>query len=494
MRDHVTFHLNGRPTQLAGASALTTVLRHLREERRMVGTKEGCAEGDCGACSIVVARLEQGKVTWRAMNACIMFTPQIDGADVTTVEGIAGPDGELHPCQQALVAAHGSQCGFCTPGFVLSMYALYRTCVAAGTRPDRGMVDRWLAGNLCRCTGYSPIAAAALKMFELPRPAWDVARVEAERARLLSSPEMSLMVAYGERRAFRPTTLHDLAEITAAHPDATIVSGSTDAGLWLTKKLQPLPQRIFTGGVRDGGFTDIRRQGRQVTIGAGVTHAQAMSAQLHPALTELWRRFAGEQVRNAGTVGGNIANGSPIGDLAPALLTLDATLQLRLGAATRELPLDAFFIAYGRQDRRPGEILTAVSFELPVHEIDLSIHKVSKRFDDDISAVCGAFHLPVVAGMISNPRIAFGGMAATPKRARAVEAALNGKAFTRQTIEDALPHFAADFQPIDDMRASAGYRMTVARNLLRRVYVERAEPQSQTQLVGQRAAFVEAAS
>jgi xanthine dehydrogenase small subunit len=392
-----------------------------------------------------------------------------------------------------MVDLHGSQCGFCTPGFVAALYALYRAHIDGGTRPDRAVVDRWLAGNLCRCTGYGPIAAAAVRMLELPRPAWDIARAEQERAALarLAAPD-DVVVHTPEGRMSIPAGLRSLTAMAAAAPDATVVAGATDVGLWVTKKLLPLPTRVFTHAVFDDGFRAIHRHGRRVILGAGVTHAEAMAAELHPALTELWRRFAGEQVRNAGTVGGNLANGSPIGDLAPALIALDATLHLRHCDDTRELPLEAFFLAYGRQDRRAGEIVTAVSFDLPAEGAVFDVHKVSKRFDDDISAVCGAFHLPLVDGRVVAPRIAYGGMAAIPKRARHVEAALDGQRFDAASIIAALPAYSRDFQPIDDMRASAAYRLLVAGNLLRRILWE--HEGTPVRLVGPRADVAEYAS
>ncbi len=484
MRDTVRFVLNGEIVAIAGIDPATTMLQWLRNHRRMTGTKEGCAEGDCGACTIVVGERHGDGVRYKAINACIALIGMIDGRIVRTVESLKGPTGELHPVQAAMVECHGSQCGFCTPGFVMSLYALY---VSERSTPSQTQINTWLAGNLCRCTGYGPIAAAAQRMFKVPRPEWDDAQRVADEALLASIADAeTLLLEANGRRFFAPTSEDELATLAAAHPTATIISGATDVGLWITKQGRDLPVMIWTGRVA-GDFAEVsispggRRS--QIFIGAGVTHADAARALQDPTLGELWRRFAGLQVRNAGTVGGNIANGSPIGDLAPALIALDATLHLRLGGEPRDLPLENFFIAYGQQDRRPGEIVVGVSF--PVREArTLSVHKVSKRFDDDISAVCAAFNIAVDQNTVTSARIGYGGMAAIPRRARAMEAALIGKPWTRSTVNAAMDAIDQDFQPISDARASAAYRREVAANLLLRVFIEHTEPKTATRLVG----------
>jgi xanthine dehydrogenase small subunit len=487
LRDRVTFFLNGSKVEVGGIAPTTTVLNWLRRTQRLSGTKEGCASGDCGACTVVVTELRDGAVQMQSLNACIALLPMLEGKLLWTIEGIQGPDGALHPSQQAMVDCHGSQCGFCTPGFVMSLYALYHN---NATRLGRAEIDDWLAGNLCRCTGYGPIAAAAERMFDSPRPAWLAARHADDAATLQALQHVqTLDIQADGQRMLQPASLDALATVAAVNPDATIVSGATDVGIWVTKQTRAVSTLIHTGRVHDAAFRGIVATpssigGTHYRIGAGATHAEAMAVVQHPALTELWRRFAGLQVRNAGTVGGNIANGSPVGDLAPALMALGATLQLRRGEVERQLPLDAFFLAYGRQDRQPGEILVAIDVVLPADPDDLSIHKVSKRFDDDISAVCGAFNIRVVAGRVLSARIAFGGMAATPKRALAVEAALIGKPWTAATVDAARSAFSTDFAPISDARASAAYRLQVAQNLLQRTFIQRTQSHVQTHLVG----------
>jgi xanthine dehydrogenase small subunit len=511
MRDYVTFHLNGEAQRVSGIAPATTLLNWLRREKRLTGTKQGCGEGDCGACTVVVGRLVEGLVRYQAINACILFIAQLEGRIILTVDRLAADDGGLHPVQQVMVDAHGSQCGFCTPGIVMSLYAAYLN----EPKPSRTRLNELLAGNLCRCTGYGPILAAGEAMYDLPDPAFDRQRRAQDAAQLASMVHReTIELGDGTSRAFLPATVDALAALCATHPDATIVSGATDVGLWVTKQHRTLPVMIMTNRVRDGGFASTAASAADggtldpagtpwddnggvdgvgasnaIWIGAGVTHTDAVAASNIPALTELWRRFAGVQVRNVGTVGGNIANGSPIGDLAPAFMALGGTVTLRYGRDTRKIALEDFFLAYGKQDRRPGEFVLGVTISPPVHAQDFAVYKVSKRFDDDISAVCGAFHIGIENGHVARARIAFGGMAATPKRAKAVEAALIGKPWTRATIDAAQAAFVEDFQPISDMRASADYRLTVAHNLLVRAFIERTAPQTATHLVGARAAF-----
>jgi len=438
----IAFLLNGERVDVPGVSPTRTLLDWLREDRGLTGTKEGCNEGDCGACTVMVTG-KDGQA--RALNACILFLPQLHGKAVRTVEGIAGPGGAMHPVQEAMIAHHGSQCGFCTPGFVVSM--------ATAHRNGRTDFDDQLAGNLCRCTGYAPILRAAEAAREAPVPAW----MEDAAPAAPALPQA-------------PDSADELAELYAARPGATLVAGATDVGLWVTKDLRRLDDVIFLGRVADLCGIDVGE--REVRIGAmaTLTDLGVAMAPLHPDFAELVRRYGSVQVRNAATVGGNIANGSPIGDSPPALIALGATLHLRRGAVRRAIPLEDFFLDYGRQDRAPGEFVEAVS--LPRQPDTLRCYKLSKRFDQDISAVCGCFAITVSEGVVRSARIAFGGMAGTPKRAAAVEAALAGQPWTETAVEAAAAAFADDFTPLSDMRASAAYRLTAAANMLRRYFAE----------------------
>ncbi|PUB18493.1 xanthine dehydrogenase small subunit [Yoonia sediminilitoris] len=439
----VTFLLNGETVTL-DAPPTRSLLDWLREDRGLCGTKEGCNEGDCGACTVVVTD-PHGDTGARALNACILFLPQLHGKSVRTVEGVSGPDGELHPVQAAMVTHHGSQCGFCTPGFVASM--------VAGHLKGRTDHDDVLAGNLCRCTGYAPIIRAAKTAQDAPPPAW------------LDDPALPVAPV-----PYAPETLDALATWYAANPDATLIAGATDAGLWVTKQLRDLTKVAFLNRCRDLQHFEFAEGA--ITIGAGVTMTDLMETMRvhHPSYAELIRRYGSEQVRNAATIGGNIANGSPIGDNPPALIALGATLHLRHGPKLRKMPIEEFFVEYGKQDRAPGELVTGVT--IPQTAPNLRCYKISKRFDQDISAVCGCFNVTVQDGHVQRARIAFGGMAGTPHRANAVEAALIGQPWTALTISEAAEKFETDYTPMSDMRASASYRMRVARNLLHRYFAE----------------------
>ena len=443
----VAFLLNGTPVHLDHVPPTRTLLDYLREDAGLKGTKEGCNEGDCGACTVLVS----DDAGHRALNACILFLPQLAGKAVRTVEGLTGPGGEMHPVQAAMVDHHGSQCGFCTPGFIASM-------VTAHLNGDTDH-DTTLAGNLCRCTGYAPIIRAAEAAESAPVPDW-----------LTEDANHSLQMSRGVRGqadpgdAYLPGNSDDFAVWYLANPGATLIAGATDVGLWVTKQLRALSPVAFLSGITD--LQHIERQGGLLHIGAGVTIETLRKALIphHPSFAEMLRRYASTQVRNAATIGGNIANGSPIGDGPPALIALGATLHLRRGDDMRSLPLEAFFLDYRKQDRRPGEFVAGVS--IPEHAPGLRCYKISKRFDQDISAVCGCFNVTVESGTIIAARIAFGGMAGIPKRAAQVEAALIGQPFTLQTAEIAAQAMALDFTPMTDMRASAAYRLATAQNLL----------------------------
>ncbi len=467
----IRFLLNGQDVALENPAPTMTLLEYLRETRALTGTKEGCNEGDCGACTVSVATLEGDALVHRALNACILFLPQLHGKSVRTVEGVAAPDGRLHPVQEMLVKHHGSQCGFCTPGFVMSLYTAHRD--------GRQDFDDVLAGNLCRCTGYAPIIRAAEAAAELPQPDW--LTDEADHLRAIAGDRDITLDG-----AFLPATLDSFANWYADHPDATIIGGATDVGLWVTKMFRTLDPTVFLHRLDE--LQQIEATDAGLRIGAGVTIARLRGAIIdrHPDFAELLRRYGSVQVRNSATIGGNIANGSPIGDSPPALIALGATVTLRRAAERREIPLEDFFVAYGKQDRKAGEFVESIF--IPAQADTLKAYKISKRFDQDISALCGCFNITVANGTVTAARIAFGGMAATPKRAAAVEAVLTGQPWTEATITAALPVFAQDFTPLSDMRASAEYRLLTAQNLLRRYYVESVEPLSATRVTGRGAA------
>ncbi|WP_025660443.1 xanthine dehydrogenase small subunit [Rhizobium sp. IBUN] len=473
MNDSIRFILNGEDITLGDVRPTETLLDYLRLKRRLTGTKEGCAEGDCGACTVLVGRLIDGKLHYESVNACIRFMGSLNATHVVTVEHVAAKDGTLHPVQQAMVDCHGSQCGFCTPGFIMSMYGLW----LSNDKPSRADIEKALQGNLCRCTGYEPIVKAAEQVSHT-RPSALFDPLEKTRSEIISRlwamrNSETVTITTAEGRLTLPGSLDALARVLSEEPNATIVAGSTDVGLWVTKQMRALDPVVFINHLTDlqsltagdGGFT----------IGAGVTYSRAFEtiAGKVPTLGRLINRIGGDQVRNMGTIGGNIANGSPIGDMPPPLIALGATVKLRSLAGTRMLRLEDFFIDYGKQDRRPGEFVESIFVPYPAEETKFAVYKITKRRDEDITAVLGAFYLTLDGeGDVNDIRIAFGGMAATPKRARNVENALMGRPWNEQTIEEVRAEFDADFQPLSDWRATAEYRQLTTKNLLTRFFLE----------------------
>ena len=482
MSKAIRFILNGETVEISDLPPATTLLNWLRYDRCLTGTKEGCAEGDCGACTVAIRELDSdGGLVTKPVNACLQLLPMLHGKEVVTVERLASPEGALHPVQAALSECHGSQCGFCTPGFVMSMWTAYRV----EAKPDLARTNDLLAGNLCRCTGYGPIIEATAQAYDRPRADWDDADAEAATGRLaaLASDETLDYVA-GGRRFWSPVTLDGFAALVEANRQATILSGATDVGLWVTKHAFDPGQVIYTGRVAE--LREMREVDGALWIGAGVTYreARARIAALYPDIGELIRRLGATQVRAAGTIGGNIANGSPIGDMPPALIAANATLVLRQGAERRELALEDYFIDYGKQDRRPGEFVEGVRLPLPEDGGRLRCYKLTKRFDQDITAVLGCFDVALEGGAVTAARLAYGGMAGVPKRAAHAEAALVGQPWSETTVRAAVAALEQDFTPLSDMRASARYRMQGARNLLMKYFIETTRPATATRLVG----------
>ena len=476
--DQVRFVLDGEVIELRDVDPTRTVLQFLREDMRRTGTKEGCAEGDCGACTVVLAEIDRSgnDLSLRAINSCIQFLPTLDGKELITVESLATDTTDLHPVQRAMVDNHGAQCGFCTPGFVMSMFALFKT----QSSPGRVAIDDALAGNLCRCTGYRPIVDAAVAMYDtddsddwLRQPAGKGEKpVDRIRALKKIKRDDGFALNNGRRAFFAPHSIEQLTHILAEHPDATILAGGTDVGLWVTKQHRELDTVVYTGDVE--GLDAIRVTDSHIEIGAAATLSDAMVVVVEhfPHLDELFLRFASPPIRNAGTLGGNIANGSPIGDSMPALMVAGTELVLTGAGGTRVVSMDGFYHDYMVNDLQPGEFLQNIRIPLPTGNSELRSYKVSKRFDQDISAVCGAFRTTVVGDVVEDVCIAFGGMAATIKRASNCETALAGAEWCEATIDRAATALSEDFEPLNDMRASAAYRLRVAQNMLRRFFLE----------------------
>ncbi|TGP51839.1 xanthine dehydrogenase small subunit [bacterium M00.F.Ca.ET.230.01.1.1] len=472
IRNEIRFILNDADVALGDVAPDATLLDWLRLNRSLRGTKEGCAEGDCGACTVLVGKLSSEGLVYESVNACIRFMGSLDGTHVVTVEHLRGNGEKLHPVQQAMVDFHGSQCGFCTPGFIMSLYALWMRT----PDPSNAAIEKALQGNLCRCTGYEAIMRAAHAISSYGKAAKDPLALERKdiTARLKALRDGArIEIGSGKARLIVPAGVDDFAAVLEKEPGATIVAGSTDVGLWVTKHMRDISPAVFIGGL--DGLRAMSEKDGVITIGAGVTYTEAfeMLSKRIPALGPLVDRIGGEQVRNMGTIGGNIANGSPIGDTPPPLIALGAQFTLRKGKKRRTIPLETFFIAYGKQDRQPGEFVEAVHVPVAAQGAKFAVYKVTKRRDEDITATLGAFYLTLAKdGTVADIRIAYGGMAATPKRAVAVEKALIGKAWNEATVEAAMAEYANDFTPLTDMRASAEYRALAAKNLLLRFFVE----------------------
>ena len=473
----IRFYHQGKIVQVEGSHPTRSVLDWLREDARCTGTKEGCNEGDCGACIVVIGELPERTdsaasgvrgLSLRTANACIQFLPTLNGKALFTVEDLKAMEAtdKLHPVQQAMVECHGSQCGFCTPGFVMSLYATYEHHQAAGSRPTRQRLADDLSGNLCRCTGYRPILDAGQRMFDLPPVALGTAPV-IDALRSMQSPETFSTAGF-----HAPKTLTALADLREQHPKAQLLSGSTDIGLWVNKGLRELGEILYVGDVDELKRIEQRADG--LWIGAGVSLEvawRALAAQ-HPSLTDVWLRFASVPIRNAGTLGGNVANGSPIGDAPPVLMALDAQIELRKGTQTRTMLLTEFYIDYMKNQLQSGEFVQALVVPAAPAGQQVRAYKISKRFDCDISALCAGFSLVLAGATVKEVRLAYGGMAGIVKRAAGAEAALVGQEWSQATVEAAQAALANDFKPLSDMRASAAYRLQVAQNLLQRFWLE----------------------
>lgn len=484
----IRFILDGSIITVSNIDPSLTVLQYLREQMRRSGTKEGCAEGDCGACTVVVGELIDGRVRLRSVNACILFMPMLHGKALFTVESLSPGNGaepdKLHPVQQAMVDCHGSQCGFCTPGFVMSLFALFKTTA----NPDRIQINDALSGNLCRCTGYRPIIEAAQQMASYAEAASDNWLTQAARAeptcpdtyeleliQLLEKirPSKTLHLQHDNKQYFAPVELDEFAGLREANADATLVAGNTDVGLWVNKQLRDLPVVISLEAVSELKKIDVTESGIVISAGVSLTDAMDVLVQDYPQLNDLCRRFASMPIRNSGTLVGNVANGSPIGDSMPILIALQAELVLRKGESQRVLPLDEFYLGYQQKNLQAGEFVQSIRIPRNINNYNLASYKVCKRYDQDISAVCGAFVMGRDdSGLINHCRIAFGGVAATPARAKATEKALLGSLWNQQLVDAAKTKLTKDYSPLSDMRASSAYRLKVAQNLLQRFYLE----------------------
>lgn len=455
----------------------TTVLNYLRQHCGKTGTKEGCASGDCGACTVVVGELVGDDIRYRTLNSCLTFVPALHGKQLITVEDLKH-DGALHPVQQAMADCHGSQCGFCTPGFVMSLFALDKN----HPEHDHAATLEALSGNLCRCTGYRPILAAAQQALNTPHTDhFDAAHAHTLRMLRDIHPTGPTELSANGHRCFIPQTTAQLAELYQQHPEARLLAGCTDLALEVTQFHRALPTLIYVGQISEMKTLTVLEDRLEVGAAVALTDLYATLSQHFPDFGELLHRFASLQIRNQGTLGGNISNASPIGDSPPLLIALNAQLQLRCGTQQRTIALEDFFLDYRKTALTAGEFIEKII--IPTSEnVEFRAYKVSKRIDDDISAVCAAFAVRLEAGIVAQIRIAFGGMAATPKRALNAERALLGQPWNAANIEQACLALTQDFTPLSDFRASKEYRLLVAQNLMRKWHLELDAPLTTTRV------------
>jgi len=490
MNNSIRFLLGDELQEVSGLDPQMTVLEWLRTHARRTGTKEGCAEGDCGACTVALGELHEGTVRYRAFNSCIQLLPTLDGRQLVTVEDLATiddpasgggllVDGTLHPVQQAMVEQHGSQCGFCTPGFVMSLFTMFHDegllNSTSGKTASKKAIDQAIAGNLCRCTGYAPIVRAAQQALSTaPEDNFHANGKDIAAQLQKLQPTRMQALTYRGRRYFSPRNFDELWPLLEEFPTAQLVAGATDVGLWITKQLRQFDVLINLCDVRELRAIERDDTHGVLNVGGAVRYTDALPLLIEnfPGMERMLLRLGAQQVRNAGTIGGNIANGSPIGDMPPALIALGATLRLRSARGSREMPLEDFFIAYGTQDLRNGECVEGVRIPLPSSGQYFAVYKVSKRFDQDISGLCAGLMVRLADNKVSAARICFGGMAGTPLRAKAAEAALINQPWNEATIHRAQAALAEDYAPLTDWRASSGYRMLAAQNLLMRFFLE----------------------
>jgi xanthine dehydrogenase small subunit len=467
------FLRRGQVVTISDVDSNRTLLDLLREDLHCTGTKEGCGEGDCGACTVVIGEEQQGHLNLRAINSCIRLAHSIDGMALWTVEDL-----EMHPAQEAMVQCHGSQCGFCTPGFVMSLFALYED--KAGQPISREAAQGALSGNLCRCTGYRPILDAAQAMQGMPP-----VRVDQEAVLSGLRQMATLQIKAASKAAataktnpdadapyLQPKRLTDLLALRARYPEAQLVAGCTDVGLWVTKLHMQFPRILDVTRVRE--LRRVEHYKHHIAIGAAVSLTDAFAALVadRPQLARFAHRFAGLPVRNAGTLGGNVANGSPIGDSMPLLIALGANVVLMSQRGSRELRLEDLYTGYRKNVMAKDEVLAWVKVPKAAQGEFSRVYKISKRFEDDISAVCLALNLHVEQGVVTQASIGVGGVAATPVRAHKTQAALLSKPWNQTTVQAAVNVLRQEFSPISDMRASASYRSAVLGNLLQRFWLE----------------------
>ena len=467
----ISFIHNNRIVKIKNPNPNETLLNYIRTSLKKTGTKEGCAEGGCGACTVVVGELKGHEISYSAINSCITFLPTLQGKQLILVEDLISKDGSLHPVQQAMVDYHGSQCGFCTPGFVMALFSMYKKY----SEFNEEVIKDSISGNLCRCTGYQPIINAAKSLKN--KNDYFSANKQNTVNLLKKISNKSIAIYTNNKKYFAPKSIQELKKIIKKNSDAVFLSGGTDLSLSVTKERKSINSIIYMNSVRDLSY--IKNNNQYIEVGAStpLIDLEDYIKKYYPDFTKILKRYGSPQIRNVGTVAGNIATASPIGDCLPLLLSLNAQVVLQDTKKTKILNLDNYFISYRKTQLKKGQFIQAVRIPLFKNNI-FKAYKISKRFDDDISSVCAAFNLEIVKNKVKSIRIAYGGMAAVPKRAISCEKVFLNSFFTEDILSKGKEALKKDFKPISDMRASGLYRMEVAKNLLEKCFVEIKENKS----------------
>jgi len=463
----ISFIRNDQIIEIKNPDPNETLLNYIRAKLKKTGTKEGCAEGGCGACTVVLGELKNNEINYKSINSCITFLPTLQGKQLILVEDLISKDGTLHPVQEAMVNYHGSQCGFCTPGFVMALFSMFKQY---SKFKDRVIKDS-IAGNLCRCTGYQPIINAAKSLKNKNRI--DIfSKNKKKTINLLKKiNNKSIKIYNNGKKYFAPRYVQELKKILKKNTNADFLSGGTDLSLVVTKERKNINSIIYMNSIKELNY--IKNNNKYIEIGASTTliDLESYIKKYFPDFTKILKRYGSPQIRNVGTIAGNIATASPIGDCLPLLLSLNAKVVLQDLKKTKISSLDSFFISYRKTKLKKGQFIHSIRIPL-LKNNTFKAYKISKRFDDDISSVCAAFNLTIIKNKIENVRIAYGGMAAIPKRAIFCEKILLKSLMTDEVINKAKEAIEKDFKPINDMRASGSYRTKVAKNLLEKCFME----------------------
>ncbi len=465
--NNIEFIYENRIFKIKNPDSNETLLNYIRTKLKKTGTKEGCAEGGCGACTVVLGELKKNEISYKAINSCISLLPVLQGKQLILVEDLISKDGSLHPVQQAMVNYHGSQCGFCTPGFIMSLFSMFKK----NSKFKNDEVKDAISGNLCRCTGYQPIIKAA-KSLKGKNKIDHFSKNKKNIINLFKKINNKSIVIYKKgKKYFAPRYIFELKKILKKNSDVNFLSGGTDLSLTITKEKKDINSIIYMNAISELNY--IKNNNKFIEVGAStpLIELESYIKKYYPDFTKILRRYGSPQIRNVATVAGNIATASPIGDCLPLLLSLNAKVVLQDLRKTKILLLDDFFLSYRRTRLKKGQFIHSI--RIPLYEDNtFKAYKVSKRFDDDISSICAAFNLEIVKNKVQSVRIAYGGMAAIPKRAIHCEKILSNSLFTDEIIDKAKKALEKDFKPISDMRASGLYRMEVAKNLLEKYYAE----------------------